>query len=117
MQINEIKRLNEEEQEPDISNDSSPIGNLLLLDNLWACDDIPCIEAVLFGLSGERAAHKRTEVIRDVVLQFIGQSFQMTLQEIQDLCVDCHVTRWEEDPFSYGAYSQVTLGATPFHAE
>jgi monoamine oxidase len=94
----------------------SSLGNLLLLDNLWARNDIPCIEAVLFGEAGTWATHKSIEEIRDAVLAFMNDA--MTLDEdISVWCTDCEVTRWEEDRFSRGAYSSMGLGAMIRHVE
>jgi len=31
--------------------------------------------------------------------------------------VNCHITRWEEDPYTYGAYSSFHLGTLERHVE
>jgi len=34
---------------------------------------------------------------------------------LRECCVNCHVTRWEEDTFSKGAYSGFQLGTMDWH--
>jgi len=105
--------------------DNNPLGNYLLFDNLWAIKGVPMLEAVLYGSSGEWATHQSDEVIRDAVLDFMRDAMGDHLMseddnELMDLhssCQSCHVTRWEEDPFSRGAYSSMALGATELHTE
>lgn len=94
---------------------ADPLGKFLLFDNLWARTGIPCIEAVLFGDSGTWATHRTTEEIRNAVIEFMSDS--MGRDDVQERCIDCHVTRWEEDPYSRGAYSSVALGASLRHVE
>jgi monoamine oxidase len=91
------------------------LGNHMLLDNLWAHDNIPCIEAILFGNAGRWATGKSDTVIRDAVLAFLAHS--MGMDQLQEWCMSCHVTRWEEDPYSRGAYSGYRLGTLSEHTE
>ena len=93
------------------------LGTYLILDNLWVKDDIPCIEAVLCGSVGERTTGLSDERVKNLVLQFMAEALDFCLEEISSRCVDYHVTRWEEDPFSYGAYSHQPLGRLERHAE
>ena len=92
----------------------NPLGNYLLLDNLWARHGIPCIEAVLFGQSGEWATHKPAEEIQDAVLSFMKEALGLEFDPTS-CCKECEVTRWEEDPFTRGAFSCVSLGALARH--
>jgi monoamine oxidase len=91
------------------------LGNHMLLDNLWARDDIPCLEAILFGNTGRWATGKSDNVIRDAVLGFLAHT--MGMDQLQEWCVGCHITRWEEDPYSRGAYSGYRLGTLSEHTE
>lgn len=101
----------------DIGNHSeSVLGNHLLLNNLWARRGIPCVEALLFGSAGKWAAYKPTEAIRDAVLTFMDDAMKLS-EEVRELCTDCHVTRWEEDPCSRGAYSFLGVGAHLLHVD
>jgi len=93
------------------------LGNYLLLDNLWARDGIPCLEALLFARSGEWATNREDTEIRHAVLEFCSSAMGIKIEEITSKCIDCHVTRWEEDPFSRGAYSSVAVGASIRHYE
>jgi monoamine oxidase len=94
-----------------------PLGQCLLFDNLWARDGIPCIEAVLFGNSGNWSIGKSTAEIRHAVLSFMHEAMGLLYDDLDRSCIDCHVTRWEEDRFSRGAYSSQVLGSLPCHAE
>jgi monoamine oxidase len=94
---------------------SKNLGPSLLLDNLWASQGKPCIEAVLFGHDGTWATGKSDEVIRDAVLDFMEEA--MGKSDLRSHCIDCHITRWEEDPYSRGAYSSMKLGCLLRHAE
>jgi monoamine oxidase len=98
------------------TNRDDPLGNYLLFDNLWARDGIACIEAVLVGTAGNSFTHKSDEVIRDAVLNFMQEAMGFET-DIRELCTDCHSTRWEEDPFSRGAYSHMCLGALTRHVD
>lgn len=92
------------------------IGNYMLLDNLWACKHIPCIEAVLVGNAGKWATGKSDGDVKDAVLAFLASSMGLDLDtQLQRWCIDCHITRWEEDPYSRGAYSGYKLGTTEEH--
>jgi monoamine oxidase len=96
---------------------SSPLGPYLLIDNLWACRDVPCLEAVLFGPAGHWATGKSDEIIRDAVLEFMAHAMGRSEAMKDARCVDVHVTRWEEDPYSRGAYSSVAVGASIRHVQ
>jgi monoamine oxidase len=98
------------------TNSDDPLGNYLLFDNLWARDGIPCLEAVLVGAPGHWFAHKSDEVIRDAVLNFMQEAMGLE-SDIRVLCTGSHTTRWEEDPFSRGAYSHMCLGALSRHVD
>ena len=96
---------------------SSPdgIGKNLMVYNLWAHRDIPCMEAVLFGNAGKWAINQSDETIRNAILEFLEEA--MGLNDIKGWCVDCHVTRWEEDPFTRGSYTSFSLGTSEHHVE
>jgi monoamine oxidase len=98
------------------TNSDDPLGNYLLFDNLWARNGIPCLEAVLVGAPGRRFAHKSDAVIRDAVLMFMQEAMGLET-DIRALCTGSHTTRWEEDPFSRGAYSHMSLGALSRHVD
>jgi len=108
-----------------ISDKEEALGNFLFLDNLWAKDGIPCLEAVLIGDAGSWATGKSDDVIRDAVLKFMEDAMGSSVDwsspsssaslSLSECCVDCHVTRWEEDPFSKGAYSGFQLGTMDWH--
>jgi monoamine oxidase len=95
---------------------TSPLGGHLLIDNLWACRDVPCLEAVLFGPAGEWATGRSDEDIRDAVLEFLRDAVGIRAMDGAN-CVGVHVTRWEEDPYSRGAYSSVAVGASIRHVQ
>ena len=98
--------------------DDDGIGNHLLLDNLWACKGLPCIEAVLIGNAGTWGTGKSDEVICNAVLQFLADAMDLDYSaQLKQWCVDCHITRWEEDPYSRGAYSGYRLGTTELHTK
>jgi monoamine oxidase len=96
---------------------SSPdgIGKNLMVYNLWAHRDIPCMEAVLFGNAGKWAINQSDETIRNAILEFLEEA--TGLNDIKSWCVDCHVTRWEEDPFTRGSYTSFSLGTSEHHVE
>jgi monoamine oxidase len=91
------------------------IGKYLLIANLWAKDDIPCLEAVLCGNAGKWACHKTDEAIKRSVLKFMSDA--IPFPNIEDCCVACHVTRWEEDDFTGGSYSSFVLGTLERHVD
>ena len=93
-----------------------PLENTLLFDNLWALDGIPCIEAVLVGNVGHWFTHKSDDEIRNAVLEFMQEATGF-VGNLGEHCVDCHVTRWEEDPYSKGSYSHMSLGALSRHVD
>jgi hypothetical protein len=90
-------------------------SDYLLLNNLWAKDGIPSIEAILCGDLGKWAIQKSNEVIKQAVIEFIESS--MCLSNLKDHCIDCHVTRWEEDEFTRGSYSTYKLGTMDRHVD
>jgi monoamine oxidase len=96
--------------------DSHPLGNELLFDNFWARDGITSIEAVLTGSAAIWATDKDTTVIRDAVLDFMKDAMGLDT-DLREWCTACHVTRWEEDRFSKGAFSYLPLGALERHRE
>lgn len=89
---------------------SGPLGKYILVDNLWANRGIPCLEVILLNEQANWATHKSTEAILQELLTIMESV--MGVQNLNELLIDSHVTRWEEDPFSLGAYSSHTLGAT-----
>ena len=103
------------------SSSSSPLGSHLVLTNLWASKGIPCLEAVLVGSAATWAFQKPDAVIRDAVLDFIHASLSSSSSSSSRRdkhhaeCTDCQITRWEEDPYSLGAYSCFRLGCLVRH--
>lgn len=93
------------------------LGNYLLLDNLWAAGGLPSVEAVLFGAAGTWSIYKSEMEIRNAVLEFVAEAMGLREVDLQSYCQSCHVTRWEEDPYSLGAYSSMALGALERHVE
>jgi monoamine oxidase len=98
------------------------LGHCIFVDNLWASKKIPCLEALLVGPTAEWATGKSDEMIRDTVLEFLKQAFPRGADEHEDdesrwAVVSTHVTRWEEDPYSLGAYSHMKLGGLPRHTD
>jgi monoamine oxidase len=91
------------------------IGDSLLIDNVWAKDGVACLEAILVGNSANWATGRSDEEIRRAVLDFVGESMDLSAEDLLSWCVGCHVTRWEEDPYSRGAYASLALGALPRH--
>lgn len=98
-----------------LADSNSPLGTHLLADNLWAAADVPLLEIVLVSDAVVWATGKSTEEIRDEVLRFLAKA--MNMDGIHEFCIDCHVTRWEEDPYSRGAYSTFGQGCDERHAE
>jgi hypothetical protein len=90
-------------------------GCHLLLNNLWARNDIPCIEAILCGNLGVWCFEKSNEIIQQAVIEFLEAS--MGLNDLSSSCIDFHVTRWEEDIYTRGAYSAFNLGTTNQHVD
>jgi monoamine oxidase len=87
----------------------------LLADNLWARKGLPCLEIILIRDAVAWANGKATEEIRDAVLDFLDEAVEDV--SVHELCTDCKVTRWEEDPFSLGAYSTFGTGCEERHTE
>jgi monoamine oxidase len=94
-----------------------PLGNCILVDNLWARRNIASMEIVLFGLAGKWSIGKSDDVIRDAVLDFISDAVNVPIEQLQEYYRSCHVTRWEEDRYSRGAYSSTALGTLPRHLQ
>ncbi|GMH55748.1 hypothetical protein TrST_g2423 [Triparma strigata] len=86
------------------------IGDKLFLDNLWVKDGIPVIEAVLVGDSARNCEGRSDKDIIRCVLELMKMNMQPELKFGK--FVNGHVSRWEEDEFSLGAYSYFGLGAT-----
>ena len=93
------------------------IGPSLLVDNLWARDGLACFEVILAGDAARWATNRPDPEVRDAVLDFVRESFDVDQSDLSTWCMDCHVTRWEEDPFSRGAYASLSLGALPRHMD
>jgi hypothetical protein len=91
------------------------LGPYLLLYNFWAKDSIPCLEAVFCGNGGKWACGRTDEEIRNAVLQFIEDS--LSVKDLDARCIACHVTRWEEDPFTRGTFSSFCLGSLERHID
>eukprot|EP00934_Nitzschia_sp_Nitz4_P003493 Nitzschia sp. Nitz4//scaffold11_size288233//89929//91569//NITZ4_000756-RA/size288233-processed-gene-0.214-mRNA-1//-1//CDS//3329534020//3483//frame0 len=94
---------------------TNPSSRFLLVYNLWAKDSIPCLEAILTGELGKWSIGKSESEIRNAVLKFLEDS--MGLSNLADHCVGCDITRWEEDPWTHGAYSSFGLGTLDRHVE
>lgn len=109
-----------EVQEPSVFGESSKagIGNYLNVDNSIAKDTgKPVLEITLAGGSAQWANGKTTAEIREAVLEFMDESmFVQDGSSFTSRCIGCHVTRWEEDPFSKGAYAGFKLGTLERHA-
>uniref|UniRef100_A0A7S2VFR3 Amine oxidase domain-containing protein n=1 Tax=Entomoneis paludosa TaxID=265537 RepID=A0A7S2VFR3_9STRA len=93
-----------------------PLGTCLLIDNFWAKDGHACMEAILAGDQARWATHKSDEMIRETVLEFIRTAMNLPYK-LQDKCLDCHITRWEEDPFCKGAYAAMSMGGLQRHID
>jgi monoamine oxidase len=87
------------------------LGTTLFADNLWAKHDIPCLEVVLVADTAQWAMDKATEEIRDALLDYIRRATGV----VDVPCVDCHVTKWEEDRYSRAAYSNFGVGYVKGH--
>jgi Flavin containing amine oxidoreductase len=134
----DIQPDNDNDQNNKDRGNEDDMWNLLLCDNLWARDGIPSIEIILHGKLGEWANYKTDDVIRTNVLKHFYQGLGIENDDIDMIvslsnsnfpknhssgpqpqpqhpyqCTKCHITRWEEDPYSYGAYSSTTLGCIP----
>ncbi|VEU43233.1 unnamed protein product [Pseudo-nitzschia multistriata] len=90
-------------------------GRHLVLYNLWAGRGIPSVEAILCGDLGKWAFGRTDEAIRDAVLGFLAAAMGIPGADLSSSCMGCHVTRWEEDPFTRGSYSSVCLDTSDKH--
>lgn len=98
-------------------NHSDGLSNELLFDNFWARDLVPCIEAILLGDNATWATGKDTKIVCDAVLDFMKDAMGIE-SDLKEWCTGpCHVTRWEEDRYSKGAYSCLTLGTRERHTD
>ncbi|KAL3943938.1 MAG: hypothetical protein SGBAC_001972 [Bacillariaceae sp.] len=97
------------ESEPDKN------GKHLLINNLWAKDGVPCLEAVLCGELGEWSIGRSNDELMQFVIQFLEDA--MPIENVKELCTHCHVTRWEEDPYTMGSYSSFQLGTMERHVD
>lgn len=95
------------------NNSTSPLGKYMIIDNLWAHKGLASLEAILIGSSAEWAYQKSTATIQEQVVAFMEQAMGHSFGTV----MSCHVTRWEEDPFSRGAYSHTPLGGLERHKE
>mmetsp|Transcript_23655 Transcript_23655/g.55086 ORF Transcript_23655/g.55086 Transcript_23655/m.55086 type:complete len:402 (-) Transcript_23655:47-1252(-) len=95
------------------SDDESPLGSYLTLKNTWARHGIPCLEAVLLGPAADWAHDRSDAVIRDAVLDFL----QRAMAPSSPTCREVRTSRWEEDPYSCGAYSGYGLGCMERHTD
>jgi len=104
-------------QQPDRSSKLTFVlpGCHLLLNNLWARNNIPCIEAILCGNLGVWCFEKSNEIIQQAVIEFLEAS--MGLNDLSSSCTDFHVTRWEEDIHTIGSYSTFHLGTSDQHVD
>lgn len=93
-----------------------PLGNFLIALNCWAKDGMPCLETDLVGKAAAWATERSDDEIVEAVLDFITEAMGCC-GKLKDLCIDHLVTRWEEDPFSRGAYSDTANGAAMSHIE
>lgn len=93
-----------------------PLGNFLIALNCWAKDGMPCLEIDLVGKAAAWATGRSEDEIVEAVLDFIAEAMGIC-DKLKDLCIDHLVTRWEEDPFSRGAYSDTANGAAMSHIE
>ena len=92
---------------------SNPLGRYLLLDNLWASRGLACLEAILVGEAADWAHDRLDMIVCYAVLDFMEETMGLTgTMNLRDRCVDFSITRWEEDPYSCGAYSNLRLGTT-----
>ena len=110
-------------------------GNYLLLTNVWAKHGIPCLEAALCGDMGAWAYDMSDEFVKQSILEFIGTAMgvpslipgnkssiddtnsnvtqdlsQSLLSPVLPSCTSISVTRWEEDEYTRGSYSEYKLG-------
>mmetsp|Transcript_4787 Transcript_4787/g.9965 ORF Transcript_4787/g.9965 Transcript_4787/m.9965 type:complete len:424 (-) Transcript_4787:3353-4624(-) len=93
------------------------LGKCLFIDNLWAKDGYACMEAVLAGEQGRWATNRPDEEIRTVVLDFLERAMNFPQNHLQHRCLDCHITRWEEDVYSKGAYAAMSMGGLQRHTD
>lgn len=75
------------------------LGPSLILDNFLNLRGLPILEAVIVGSFGEAMTGKSDGVIQNFVIEALSEHFSVT--EV----INCTISRWEEDPYSAGAYS------------
>jgi len=82
------------------------LGPILLFDNYLNLKGLPVLEAVCVAEQGFLLTRFTDEVVVRAVTQYVRANFPDATDPVES-----HVTRWEEDPFSRGAYSFFALGA------
>ncbi len=94
------------------------LGNFLNVDNTHAkLYGQPVLEITLAGGSAQWATGRESKKIKAAVLNFIDDSMCTNDgSSFASRCTGCHVTRWEEDELSRGAYAGFTLGTLERHA-
>ena len=94
------------------------LGNFLNVDNTHAkLYGQPVLEITLAGGSAQWATGREEQDIKAAVLNFIDDSMCTNDgSSFTSRCTGCHVTRWEEDEFSRGAYAGFKLGTLERHA-
>jgi polyamine oxidase len=97
---------------------STGLGTCLWMDNLWAKDGIPMIEAVLFAAAAQWATGKSDSIVEAAIFEFMTEAgVSPTTKSIETSFVSSHVTRWEEDPYSKGTFSYYGLGTLDRHCD
>ena len=94
------------------------LGNFLNVDNTHAksCGE-PLLEITLAGGAAQWATDRDSDEIRKAVLEFMDESMCTNDgSTFASRCRGCHITRWEEDSFSKGAYAGFKLGTLERHA-
>ena len=94
------------------------LGNFLNVDNTHAknCGE-PLLEITLAGGAAQWASERDSDEIKKTVLGFMDESMGTNDgSNFSSRCTGCHITRWEEDEFSRGAYAGFKLGTLERHA-
>ena len=119
-----IRRNQSQKSSPNIKLKLIDIGNYLVLDNFWAKKGLPCLEVTLVGKAAQNAYNESDDCIIESVLQFIYEAMPFPDENTNDIstnckssfkCVQYHITRWEEDRFTRGAYSYYACHASERH--